>query len=182
MTEPHAAAAPGKILTAAQDREIKRINSLPLGQRIEELSRIQRVQNAPASAMANDEEMAKVYGIHFKQQAEAVRSLLGHWVHPLVEAKSLEHYRHQINTMVVLLAESAGRWGVEFDAVTAAMRPIYDVEAAKRADREAASKVQPAPELVKLSSPESGENSHDAPGQTDLPSPAEVADSAGAVV
>lgn len=81
--------------------------------------------------------MAKLYGIHFRQQAEGIRALLGYWMHPTVEAKSIEHYRHQINTFVVLLFESAGRWGVEFDTIVNAGRPIFDVENAKRLDREA---------------------------------------------
>jgi hypothetical protein len=81
---------------------------------------------------------------------------LGYWVHPTVEAKSLEHYRHQVNTFVVLLFESAGRWGVEWDSILAAGRPIFEAEKAKREAKELeAAAAKAAPEKGAVDAPPS---------------------------
>ena len=132
---PRVTPAPGRILTPEQSAELDRINALPLGQRIEEMSRIQKIKKAAEETPVNPE-----LAIWARQQAEACRAMLLALPHPAVAFKSLEHYRGQLNAMVVLLFESAARWGIEFDKVMEAGRPIFDMENAKRLDREAKEK------------------------------------------
>ena len=144
MNEPSVVPAPGKILTPEQDATIKRINALPLGQRIEAISKIQSAKEAVAVDQAIVPELA----IWARQQAEACRGVLTAMPHPLIPYKSLEHFQGQLNAMVVLLFESAARWGIEFDAVMAAGKPVFDLENEKRLARlaeEAKPKAVPDP-------------------------------------
>ena len=83
---------------------------------------------------------------------EVIADVLGHASTRMLE----QHYRHQVNTFVVLLFESAGRWGVEWDSILAAGRPIFEAEKAKREAKELEAAVaKAAPEKGAVDAPPS---------------------------